>query len=108
MWQLKVYSDQGSIVGRFDFKPPYKRTGNFLVLSDVPFAIPIEKLANLKFIEVQDDYGLIVARIPIKIGENRIQDNTLFVETNRFEAGSFLIFSEFKYCPLLDYDPEEQ
>jgi hypothetical protein len=105
MWQLKVYSDQGSIVGRYDFQPPYYRMGNTLILANTEFHILIEKNCKLKFMELQDEYGLIMSRVPILIGEeNKLQDNTIYMQSIERGAGNTISFPKFTFSPIITYN----
>lgn len=107
MWQLKIYSDQGSLVGRHDFQLPYYRQGNTLILANKEFQILIEKKCKLKFLELQDEYGLIISRVPIVIGEeNLLQNNTIYMRPERIECniGNTIAFPKFTYSPIITYD----
>lgn len=107
MWQLKVYSDQGSIVGRHDFQLPYYRQGNTLILANKEFHIVIEKKSKLKFMELQDEYGLIMSRVPILIGEqNILQKNIIYMQLERIECeiGNTVSFPKFTFSPIITYD----
>lgn len=116
MWQIKLYSDQGSIVGRYDFQPPYARMGNTLYLINKEFHIVIEKKCKLKFMELQDEYGLIMSRVPFLVGEeNKLQDNIIYLKQERIdcEPGHTISFPKFTFTPIITYhiptdDPGEK
>lgn len=60
-WKLVIYSKSSKIIGTLEFRPPYKRRGNVIILSDTERFLEIEN-GDPKAYELISAEGLIVAR----------------------------------------------